>query len=86
MRTLTATEASRGFKALLDSVERGHEEITITRGGHPIAKISPMRTRTWAQIRDGLAKVAIPGDDSLESEITAARNLLTGPEDPWTAS
>lgn len=40
MRTVTATEASRSFAALLDEVERG-QTIVITRGGRRIAAIGP---------------------------------------------
>jgi prevent-host-death family protein len=43
MRTVTATEASRSFAALLDEVEAG-QAVVVTRGGRRIASISPAPT------------------------------------------
>jgi antitoxin (DNA-binding transcriptional repressor) of toxin-antitoxin stability system len=40
MRTITATEASRNFKLLLNAVERG-ESVAIMRGGNIIAEVHP---------------------------------------------
>jgi prevent-host-death family protein len=40
MHTVTATEASRSFAALLDEAERG-ETVVVTRGGRRVAMIGP---------------------------------------------
>ena len=42
MLTITASEASRGFSALLDEIEDGAEPFTITRGKRAVAVISPI--------------------------------------------
>lgn len=42
MRTVAAFEAKTHFSKLLISVENG-EEITITRHGHAVAKIIPIK-------------------------------------------
>jgi antitoxin (DNA-binding transcriptional repressor) of toxin-antitoxin stability system len=39
MRTLTATEVSRRFSRLLDSLEHGGDEIVILRNRHPVARM-----------------------------------------------
>jgi prevent-host-death family protein len=42
MTTITATEASRGFKKMLDAVAQG-ESFTIVRDGQEIAEVSPKK-------------------------------------------
>ena len=59
MRTITATEASRNFKKLLDAVEGG-ESVAITRGGETIAEISPRRRKTAKDLFDALDKLDLP--------------------------
>ena len=52
-RTLTATEASRQFSTLLDSIEAG-DIVVVTRGNRPIAEIRPVTRRTeqpWRRFR-----------------------------------
>ncbi|MBD3941218.1 type II toxin-antitoxin system prevent-host-death family antitoxin [Microbacterium sp. NEAU-LLC] len=82
MSTMSATEASRNFSALLDAVERG-EAVTITRGNRPIAEIGPARRRTGRDLR--LALDALPPlDDAFEADVAAARDAVTGDwRDPW---
>ena len=41
MKTLTATVVARSFSRLLDSLERGGEEIVVTRNKHPVARLVP---------------------------------------------
>lgn len=56
MRTVTATEASRNFKKLLDAVESG-ESVAITRGGETIAEIRPKKRYTGKDLRLVLEKL-----------------------------
>jgi prevent-host-death family protein len=58
MRTVTATEASRAFAALLDEVEHG-ETVVVTRGGKRIATIGPAGAGNGAAVR-GLLLGAVP--------------------------
>lgn len=81
MRTVTATEASRGFSDLLDAVEHG-ETVSITRGRRTIAVIGPAPPRTGRDLRAALAG-APRLDDDLERDIAAATALLTEAPDPW---
>lgn len=81
MRTITATEASRGFSDLLDAIENG-ETVLVTRGNRTIAQIGPAPVRTGRHLREALT-TAPTLDDSIERDIAAATSLLTDAGDPW---
>jgi prevent-host-death family protein len=49
VRTVTATEASRSFAALLDEVEKG-QTVIVTRGGRRIATIGPTTNGNGAEV------------------------------------
>jgi prevent-host-death family protein len=81
MRTVTATEASRSFAALLDEVERG-QTVVVTRGGRRIAAIGPASASNGAEV---LALLRSPGvDDGFAADVVAARDavVLEGPAWP----
>jgi antitoxin (DNA-binding transcriptional repressor) of toxin-antitoxin stability system len=75
MKTVTATEASRNFTDLLDTIERG-ETIIVTRGHRPIAEIRPICRHTGADLRAALDGIE-PPDDRYEENIHSALGLLT---------
>ncbi|MGO2112832.1 MAG: type II toxin-antitoxin system Phd/YefM family antitoxin [Pseudoclavibacter sp.] len=82
MRTYTATAASRGFSELLDAVEHG-DSITITRGGHPVAELRPIRRYTVRELREQLIKLP-PIDEAVERDIADALALIDDEvQDPW---
>jgi antitoxin (DNA-binding transcriptional repressor) of toxin-antitoxin stability system len=82
MRTMTATEASRNFSALLDAIERG-ETVTITRGHHAVAEMRPARERTGADLRAALADIP-PPDGNFARDIADAIGMISSEEaDPW---
>jgi len=41
MQTITATELSRNFRAMLNRVEFQHEELLIIRNNSPVARLIP---------------------------------------------
>jgi len=41
MTIMTATEVSRNFSRVLDSVEHGEREVGIVRNKHPVARLVP---------------------------------------------
>ena len=85
MILMTATEASRGFSALLDGVERG-EVVTITRGKIPIAEVRPAARRKGSDLRRQLESrpSRLAEDGTLESDIAHGLAMLSLPnEDPW---
>jgi prevent-host-death family protein len=48
MRTVSATEASRNFKMILNRVEFQHEELLIMRNNAPVARLIPGTTHMTA--------------------------------------
>jgi antitoxin (DNA-binding transcriptional repressor) of toxin-antitoxin stability system len=85
MRTITATEASRNFSELLDAIERG-ETVTITRGHHAVAEMTPAPRRTGADLRAALKRIP-PPDDRFAADIAAALALISREgEDPWSGA
>lgn len=77
MRKMSATEASRNFKTLLDAVEEG-ESITITRGNVSIAEIGPAKEHSGRDLRLALAQLP-HADNDLKNDIADAMSHLT----PW---
>ena len=67
MRTVTATEASRNFKKLLDEVEAG-ESISITRGGVTVAEVNPAYSHTGDEMAKALAAFIDPNDPPISNE------------------
>ena len=88
MREMTASEASRNFSAVLDSVENG-ETIVVTRGGRRVAAISQAPAVTGAALNAVLERwrgVAAL-DDAFIADIAAVRAVASADVDmdPWTA-
>lgn len=85
---MTASEASRNFSAVLDSVEHG-ETIVVTRAGRRIASIAPAAAATGAALNAVLERWrgANALDATLADNTTAARAAASTESDanPWTA-
>jgi len=81
MRTVTATEASRSFAAILDEAERGHA-VVVTRGGRRIATIGPVSATNGAEFLALLH--AEMTDADFAADVLAARDaaVLEGPAWP----
>lgn len=83
---MTASEASRQFSAMLDSVEAG-ETIVLTRGGRRVAEVSPALRADGAALRAVIDRWrGRPAfDDELEARVLAAREAGSGQldADPW---
>jgi prevent-host-death family protein len=56
MRSVGTFEAKTHFSALLEEVERG-EEITITRHGRAIARLTPVRPVSRDQLEQTVARL-----------------------------
>jgi prevent-host-death family protein len=67
MKTLTATEAARGFKAMLDDVAHG-QRVTITRAGHPVATLIPAASATIVDLVE-LVEAVGPVDDDFAGDV-----------------
>ena len=80
---MTATEAARSFRELLNRVAAG-EEIEVIRSGAVVAVISPPKTRliSAARFRELIATAPAP-DAEFARDIRAARESVGPPEDVW---
>ena len=85
MRTVTATEASRNFKAILNRVEFHNEELLILRNNAPVARLVPgSATMTAAEAFADLYGTVPP--EAGETWLTDGRLEDGGPgevRDPW---
>ena len=82
MRTMTATEASRAFSALLDEAERG-ETIVVTRGGKRVAIIAPSPANNGSQVIELLTSTKV--DPGFADDVRAARDAVTLDGPAWPA-
>jgi antitoxin (DNA-binding transcriptional repressor) of toxin-antitoxin stability system len=78
---ISATDAARGFSAMLDAVEAG-ERFTVLRGGRPVAEVGSPRVHTLGALRQALAPFSADPDwaATTESVLAAANTPL---QDPW---
>jgi antitoxin (DNA-binding transcriptional repressor) of toxin-antitoxin stability system len=86
MKTMTATEVSRNFSRVLDTLERGDEEIVVLRGRHPVARMVPGAPRMTAL--EALGDLYRTLDDAegeawLEDMAGTDRRLGREVRDPW---
>lgn len=74
MREITASEASRNFSAVLNSVEGG-ETVVVVRSGRRVASIAPAPAATGAALNEVLARWRGTDavDDTFSGYIDAAR-------------
>ncbi len=82
MRTVTATEASRSFAALLDEVERG-QTVVVTRGGRRIAAIGPAAASNGAEVVALLTSHTV--DEDFAADVLAVRHAVALEEPVWPA-
>ena len=83
---MTATEVSRNFSRVLDTLERGEEEIVVLRGRHPVARMIPGAPRMTAL--EALGDLYRTLDDAegeawLRDLAGADRRLRREVRDPW---
>ncbi len=83
MAKMTATEAARAFSDVLNRVAAG-EEIEISRGGAPVAILSPPRRyfvspERFRELIESLPTV----DDAFVADLEAIRKESGIPTSPW---
>jgi len=66
VKEISATEAARGFSALLDAVEHDGETFVVTRGGRGIARIQPASGVSGAVVKSILRQHPTDADWSEE--------------------
>jgi len=80
---VTATEAARGFSALLTAVEKDGETFFVTRGGRVIARIEPAAGTSGAAVKALLTHFR--ADAHWVTELSEVRELLTTQDRQWPA-
>jgi prevent-host-death family protein len=82
MKTVNATEVARNFSEVLDGVEHRHQTYVVTRGGRPIARITPVPSANGLDVKRLLRDHA--ADPSWLDELAAIRATVTLEERDWT--
>jgi antitoxin (DNA-binding transcriptional repressor) of toxin-antitoxin stability system len=81
VKEVSATEAARGFSALLTAVERDGETFFVTRGGRVIARIEPAAGTSGAAVK-ALMKHYRPDDDWVD-DLASVRAGLAAEDRSW---
>lgn len=81
MPDISATEASRNFRDVLDTVEHDGTSYVIIRHGAPVAQLSPVARCTGADLKDLLADHR--PDENWRDDLEAMRNLVED-QSRWT--
>jgi prevent-host-death family protein len=82
MKTVNATEVARNFSEVLDGVEHRHQTYVVTRGGKPIARITPVPSANGLEVKRLLRGHA--ADSSWPEELATLRAGLAVEERDWT--
>ena len=87
VQEVTATDAARTFRELLDQVEREGESYRITRHGRIVAELHPARPGSLTELADFARanRAAHPGaDDDWAADIAWVRDQTAPLDDPWS--
>ena len=86
MLTMTATEVSRNFSRVLDSLEHGEKEVMIVRNNRAVARLVPEPQRTVARdVMEGIYGLLSEeeGEQLLKDIESFDRPLSSEMRDPW---
>ena len=82
MKTVNATEVARNFSEVLDGVEHRQQTYVVTRGGKPIARITPVPSTNGLEVKRLLREHA--ADTLWPDELATLRATLTAEVRDWT--
>lgn len=86
VQEITATDAARTFRELLDQIERAGESYRITRHGRIVAELHPARRGSLSELVEFARqnRAAHPGtDDDWSGELGWLREQHAPFDDPW---
>jgi len=86
MKTMTATDVSRGFSRVLDDLEHGGEEIVVLRNKHAVARLVPGAPRMTAIEAFGDLHRVLDNEEGaawMADAETLDRPLSEERRDPW---
>lgn len=81
MKEISATDAARGFSAMLDAVEHGGESFVVTRGGRGIARIEPAAGASGAAVKSLLRRYRT--DPTWSDELSELRAAGPAQDRTW---
>lgn len=81
MPDISATDASRNFSRILDTVQRDGTTYVIVRHGSPVAQLSPVVRCSGARLKSLLREH--PTDPDWRRDLDNMRDLLEG-QSRWT--
>ena len=82
MKIVNATEVARNFSEMLDGVEHRHQTYVVTRGGKPVARITPVPSANGLDVKRLLREHA--ADPAWLEELAGLRGGLAVEERDWT--
>ncbi|MBP7142172.1 MAG: type II toxin-antitoxin system prevent-host-death family antitoxin [Opitutaceae bacterium] len=88
IKTVTVTDAARGFADLINRVYYRNESAVLLKGGKPVAKIVPVETsaKTGAELATlwrGLPHLSASEAKLFGDDVSLARNELPKVKDKW---
>lgn len=87
MKTISATEAARNFREVLNEIANSGETFRIERHGHTVAQLGPAgptRRFTGRELMDLLKRLPTPDEDfATDLGRVRAEWRATPPRDPW---
>jgi prevent-host-death family protein len=88
IKSVTVSEAARGFADLINRVHYRNESALLTKGGKPVAKIVPVETgaKTGAELAElwpTFAHLSPTAADAFSEDVKRARTGLPKVKDKW---
>jgi prevent-host-death family protein len=81
VKDISATEIARNLSEVLDAVEHAHESFRVTRGGRPVARLTPAEAASGREAKDLLLRHR--PDSAWASDLAGVRSLLVTEERAW---
>ena len=88
IKSVTVSEAARGFADLINRVHYRNESALLTKGGKPVAKIVPVETgaKTGAELAEfwtTFPHLSPAAADAFSEDLDLARSCLPKVNDKW---
>ncbi len=83
--SISATELARKIGDVLGRIRYRGESFVVERNGVPIARITPLATRSAASVLEGLQswREAAPHDPDLADDLDRINRADLPPRNPW---
>jgi prevent-host-death family protein len=86
--SISATELARRLGDILGRVRYRGDSFVVERNGEPIARLTPLATRSAGTLIEGLRawREAAPPDPNLAGDLDRINRADRPPENPWDSS